>query len=257
MRSTRVAIVLLAGVAACATPGQVRRVETAVAAANSDRARSDSAQRAELARIQIAQRQNLDSINALARQLNDALQRMTRENASNFDALSTRLNQVLSLTSTGLSRIAGLSNRIDNNLATAPASTDTARSSAGNVNPDAPSLIAQAHTAIVASQYAFARRLLNQLLTTYPQAAEVPDAYYWLGQAWEVEQPDSARINYLKVYNSYPKSSYASTALFKLGNLELKSGNLPAARRNWQLIVDKYKESYEYESAREALRVNP
>ena len=178
MRRARVAIVLLAGVAACATPGQVRRVETAVAAANSDRARSDSAQRAELARIQIAQRQNLDSINAMARQVNDALQRMTRENAANFDALNQRLYQVVSLTSTGLSGITRLSNKIDNNLSNAPApatSLDTVHGA--GVIPDPLTLIGQARTAILNSAYPSARRSLNQLLATYPQAPEVADAY--------------------------------------------------------------------------------
>jgi TolA-binding protein len=214
-------------------------------------------QRAELARIQIAQRQNLDSINAVARQLSDALQRMARDNAANFDALNQRLWQVQSLTSTGLSNISRLSNRIDNNLAAPPPATDTTRGAGGGVIPDPLTLIGQARTDVVASRYASARRSLVQLLTTYPQAPEVADAYYWLGQAWEVEQPDSARFYYAKVFTGYASSFRAPTALYKLGNLELRSGNVAAAKRYWQMIVDKYKESPEFDSARESLRVNP
>jgi len=258
MRFPRAAVVLLLGVAACATPGQVRRVETAVAALSADRTRSDSAQRAELARIQIAQRRNLDSINAMARGLNDVLQRMIRENASNFDALNQRLSQVASLASTGLTSITRLSGKIDNNLAAAPAGADTARSgNAAGANPDAFTLLGYAKTALLNSQDASARRSLYQLLAAYPQAPEVAEAYFGLGQAWEVEQPDSARINYIKVFTAYPKAETAPRALYKLGNFELKTGNVTAARRYWQMIVDKYKDSLEIDLAREALRANP
>ncbi len=258
MRAPRAAIVLLIGVAACATPGQVQRVETAVAAAKVDHFRSDSAQRAELARIQIAQRQTLDSINAVARQLNDVLQRMNRENASNFDALFSRMSQVVSLTSAGLSNITRLGSKIDNNLSSAPATSDSARAgNAGGQVPDAFTLIGQARSDILGSRYASARRSLVLLIATYPQAPEVADAYYWLGQAWEVEQPDSARIYYAKVFGTFPRSDRAPSALYKLGNFELKSGNVTAARRWWQMIVDKYKDSLEFDLAREALRANP
>lgn len=257
MRHPRVALVLFVGVAACATPGQVRQVETAVAALSADRTRSDSAQRAELARIQIAQRRNLDSINAMARQLNDAILRMTRENASNFDAFNQRLSQVLSMTSTGLGRITSLSNTIANGLSTAPPGADTSRAAGGNGTPEAFTLIGYARTAVLNSEYASARRSLYQLLAAHPQAPEVADAYYWLGYAWEVDQPDSARINYIKVFTAYPKAETAPRALYKLGNFELKTGNVTAARRYWQMIVDKYKDSLEFDLAREALRANP
>ena len=42
---------LIAGVAACATPGQVRRVETQVLVGQREQQRADSARGAELARL--------------------------------------------------------------------------------------------------------------------------------------------------------------------------------------------------------------
>src|SRR4051794_34942665 len=95
MRITHVVLALSLGVAACATPGQVRRVETAVAVADHERARGDSANRAELARIEIMQRQTIDSMLALYNQLNEMSQRASREQVAGFDEIKQRLYQVV------------------------------------------------------------------------------------------------------------------------------------------------------------------
>jgi len=262
MARLRGVLVFCLGVAACATPGQVRRVETAVAAADRDRARSDSAQRFELARIQITQRQELDSMSALMRQMSDNLQRMSRDDASNFDDLRQRLYQVVALAGTVQSKVQGLRNQLDVAVSTAappPASTsDTSAHPAGAAPVPPPDvLIQQANTAITASAYGVARRTLNQLLVSYPQSPQVADAYYYIGYSFETEQPDSARAYYTRVFTEYPKADKASAALFKLGSLELKAGNVATARKYWQIIVDKYKDSPEYTPAQDRLRENP
>lgn len=261
MRASHAALCLVTGVAACATPGQVRRVETQVVAADHDRARADSAQRAELARIQIAQRQNLDSINTLVRHLNDAIQRLGRDNASNFENLSQRLYTVASLANTTVARVNKLSNQVDLAVASGPpatAPTDTAAPNpAAGIIPSPDLLIAQARRDMDGLAYASARRSLNQVLVTYPQAPQVPDALYYLGYSFERESPDSARLYYGRVWTNYPKADKAPTALYKLGNLELKAGNVPAARKYWSQIVKDYKDSLEYESAQQLLRDNP
>jgi TolA-binding protein len=263
MRAGYAVLCLFAGVAACATPGQVRRVETAVATSDHDRARADSAQRAELARIQIMQRQNIDSINTLVRQLSDLLQRMSRDNASNFDDLRQRLYQVANLANTTVARVNKLSNQVEVGLSSGPPvspSSDTgARNTTAAIVPQPDVLIRHAQDAINQSAYASARRSLDQLLVSYPQAPQVPEALYQLGYSYDnsAETLDSARVYYNRVWNSYPQSDRAPTALFKLGNLELKAGNLPAARKYWQQIVKDYKQSLEYGSAQDRLRENP
>ena len=260
MRFNRVAICLVAGVAACATPGQVRRVETAVAAADHDRARADSAQRAEIARIRIAQRENLDSMNTLVRQLNDAIQRLSRENASGFVDLQQRIYQVATLANTTAANVNRLKNQVEVGMSSGPPAatgSDTARGGGANIVPQPDVLIAQARDFINQSAFAGARRSLNQLLVSYPQAPQVADAYYYLGYSFEIDAPDSARVYYNRVWNSYPKADKAPTALYKLGNLELKAGNPAAARRYWMQIRNDYKDSLEYERAVQLLRDNP
>ena len=260
MRVTHAATFLLAGVAACATPGQVRRVETAVATADRDRSRADSAQRSEIARIRIAQRENLDSINTLVRGLSEAIQRVSRENAAGFLDLQQRLYQVATLANTTAASVSRLKNQVEVGMSSGPpvaTSPDSARGAVAGIVPQPDVLINQAKDAINQSAYPSARRSLNQLLVTYPTAPQVPDAYYYLGYSFETDAPDSARVYYNRVWNSYPKADKAPTALYKLGNLELKAGNVAAARKSWTQIRNDYKDSLEYERAVQLLRDNP
>ncbi|HEY8061247.1 MAG TPA: tetratricopeptide repeat protein, partial [Gemmatimonadales bacterium] len=69
--------------------------------------------------------------------------------------------------------------------------------------------------------------------------------------------PDSARVYFTRTWKDYPESSRAPTALYKLGLLELREHNTPAARAYFQRIVDKYKSSDEFELAQSRLRENP
>ena len=112
MRATGAAVCLLVGVAACATPGQVRRVETQVAILDRDHARADSARAAELARIQAMQRRSMDSINVLVGQLNESIQRLSRETNNNFDNLRQQLYQVANLASNTQSTVRNLGTQI-------------------------------------------------------------------------------------------------------------------------------------------------
>ena len=75
---TRYAALCLLGAAACATPGQVRRVETQVAVMQRNQERADSARAAELARIIAMQTRAMDSLVALTRTL-DRVDRGSRE----------------------------------------------------------------------------------------------------------------------------------------------------------------------------------
>src|SRR6185437_8789836 len=113
MRATGAAVCLLAGIAACATPGQVRRVETQVAILDRDHARADSARAAELARVQGTLRRGMDSIYLLVSQLNDGIQRVSREDAANFENLQQRLYQVANVASNTQSNVRRLGAQIE------------------------------------------------------------------------------------------------------------------------------------------------
>jgi TolA-binding protein len=253
MHAPRVVIVLFAGVAACATPGQVRQVATQVQLADHERARADSAERAEIARVQIMLRQNVDSMNSLYHALSDLLQRMSRDDASGFLSLQQQFYQLTNLTSTTAANLNRLNTQVQMAAAGPPTSAPTDTSNHGNVAgaiPQPAVLIDQAKGMMLQSAYQSARRSLNQLLVSYPQAPEVPEALYQLGYSYDnAETADSARFYYNRVWKEHPKDVRASNALFKLGNIELKAGNIAEARKYWQQIVTDYAQSLEFESA--------
>jgi tol-pal system protein YbgF len=261
MRARRVVIVLVAGVAACATPGQVRLVATQVEVADHERARADSAERAEIARTQIMLRQNLDSMNTLYRALTDQLQRMSRDDASGFLSLQQQFYQLTNLTSTTAANLNRLNTQVQMAAAGPPTVATPDTSNHGNVAgaiPQPDVLIGLAKDAMLSSAYASARRNLNQILVTYPQAPQVAEALYQLGYSYDNGGTvDSARFYYNRAWKEYPKDIRAPTALYKLGNIELKAGNIAAARKYWQQIVTDYPQSLEFDSARDLLRAHP
>ncbi len=259
MRAGRALTCLCLGIAvACATPGQVRRVETQVAILDREHARADSARAADLQRVQQGQRQNMDSINLLVRQLNENIQRLSRETSGNFDNLQKQLYQVANVANNTQSSVKRLGSAIETAVSapTSPGDTTTRAAASGGIpQPDA--LIFQAGRMMDQSAYPAARVALNTLLQTYPRAAEVPQALLLLGKSFDPSDPDSARTYYTRVWRSFPDSPYAPTALFKLGELELRAQNRAIARSYFQQIVDRYKQSDEFDSAQTRLRENP
>ncbi len=258
MRWARRCIVAI-GLAACATPGQVRQVQVAVSAADANRARSDSAQRSELARIQIAQRMYMDSVNSLVRRLDEAIQRVGAANAAGIDNLREQLYQLANLSSTTRADLSKLTSKVNAAVQSAPATStmDTANHGGGVGIPQPDQLLVDAQNQASRSANVVARQDLLTLLQSYPQAPQVPDALLLMGRTFDPTEPDSARAYYTKVWKNYPDAPAAPTALFKLGNLELGAKDVPAARRYWQMIVDKYKNALEYASALQYLRDNP
>ena len=256
MRARLSALALLACLAACATPGQVRRVETQVAILDRDHARADSARAADLARIQAAQRRNMDSINLLVGQLSENIQRLSREDAANFDNLQQRLYQVANVASNTQLNVRRLGTQIETAVSAPPAGTDTTHGG-GVVIPQPDVLLSQANMLMERSANSTARVALNSLLQTYPASPQVPEAILLMGRSFDPAEPDSARFYYTRVWKTYPEATAAPTALFKLGMLELRAQNIPAARGYFQQIVDKYKTSDEFESAQLRLRENP
>jgi TolA-binding protein len=257
MRAVGVAACLLVGVGACATPGQVRRVETQVAILDRDHARADSARAAELARVQGTLRRGMDSIYLLVSQLNDGIQRVSREDAANFENLQQRLYQVANVASNTQSNVRRLGAQIETAVSAAPPVTADTTHGATGLIPQPDVLLTQASQQMERSAFSSARIPLVTLLQTYPSSAQVPEAAFMMGRSFDPTEPDSARWYYTRVWKTYPDSPLAPTSLYKLGMLELKAQNTSAARGYFQQIVDRYKSSDEFELARTRLRENP
>lgn len=256
MRS-RVAISLLLLGAACATPGQVRRVETQVAVLERTQARADSARAAELTRIISMQQRSMDSLIALTR----TLERSGRDNQAEFLEIRRSLLALQELSGQSQRRLSELRNQLEVRSAEPPPAMvpgDTAAVPSQPVNqPSADAIYSAARGQSQQGAMASARFGYRRVLELYPTSPLAADATYGIADTFDPSQPDSARVYYSDVVRKYSRSSRAPTALFKLGKLAERKADRAAARAYYQQVIDRYPQSDEAKLARDALRALP
>lgn len=235
------------GVAACATPGQVRRVETQVLVGQREQARADSARGAEL-RLLLAQQQRLmDSLLSLTRALDERLAQVDRNAQSSTDDLRREISVLAQSMNVSAQKLAQIRTDIESRQApTAAGDTAGAGASDDQIN-------SAAYRELLAGRTQTARDAYHDLLTRFPNSPYAATALVRIGSTFEAAQPDSARGYYLQVLK-LPKSSATPTALLKLGALEERRGNSDAARQYYQQIIKDFPDSVEYTAALQKIR---
>lgn len=243
--------------AACATSGSVQRVETQVAVMRAQMIRQDSARAAELGRIMQLQQRILDS-------LASSREALRREMGKQFLDVQQQLVQIQELTGQSQRRLAELKRQMDDRserlglidttpAAPAPAAADTARPPlpAGTPTPD--QLFQSSLQELRRGSLATARVGFREFLKTYPTHAQVPDALYFMGETFAVENADSAAAYYRQVVERFGTSDRAPTALYKTGLLAEQRQNRPAAQAAYQRVLQQYPRSPEANLARDRL----
>jgi|CXWL01.1.fsa_nt_gi tol-pal system protein YbgF len=270
---TRYAALCLLGAAACATPGQVRRVETQVAVMQRSQERADSMRSAELARIITMQTRAMDSLVALTRTL-DRVDRGSREQTA--ELLEARkqilaIQQRIDQSQQGLRELrAQLDARSEmaaaaisiGDTAAAPAvgnPTTTPATTPAGTGPTAAMLYANGQQSLKINAFGVARNAFRDLLKSYPTSSYAPDAAFGIGDAFLREQrTDSAQVAFGRVTREYPTSMRAASALYKLGVMAQDRGDLAGARRYFQQVVaPQYRAADEYELAQDRLKTLP
>jgi tol-pal system protein YbgF len=98
-----------------------------------------------------------------------------------------------------------------------------------------------------------ARAGFGKLLSDHPNHTLAGDAQYLIGESWDQTNPDSAKAAYDEVVEQYPDSRRAPAALYKLGLIAERGGDLEAARLYYLRVVSGYPRSDEAELARAKL----
>lgn len=249
--------------AACATPGQVRRVETQVAVLRAQTAREDSARAAELSRIIAMQERILDSVTSTR----EALRQFRGQSDRDMLEVQQQLVQIQELTGQSQRRLAELKRQIDDRsdlLATGTATAaDTTTPAAGGADSAAagpppatptPDQLYQASLRELGrGSLTTARAGFHEFLRTYPTHAQVPDALYFTGETFAVENADSASHYYREVVQRFPASGRAPTSLYKLGLLAERRQDRAAARTAYQRVIQQYPRAPEATLARDRL----
>lgn len=265
MRRTGLAALLLV-TAGCATKGQVRLVDQQVAELRVQTARQDSARAAELGRILALQQRILDSLRYTREALRQDLGGQMLE-------VQQQLVQIQELTGQSQRRLAELKRQLDDRTEQLAGVADTvvpapgpapgpplpadttgaaARPPAGGV-PTPDQLFQASLQELRRGALGTARAGFREFLRTYPTHAQAPDALYFIGETFAVDQPDSATAYYRQVADRYRTSERAPTSLYKMGLIAEQGGDRAAARTLYQQVVQQYPRSREADLARDRL----
>jgi len=251
---------LLLLAAGCATKGQVRLVEQQVASLRAQTARQDSARAAELGQVIVLQQRILDSL----RYTRESLR---QEYGQGMLEVQQQLVQIQELTGQSQRRLAELKRQLDDRSEQLTTVADTALPA-----PDRPVADSAAERALPAQgvptpdqlyqaslqelrrgSLGAARSGFREFLKTYPTHAQVPDALYFVGETFAVDQPDSAAVYYREVAERHPASERAPTALYKTALLAERAGNRSGARPIYQQVIQRYPRSREADLARDRM----
>lgn len=241
-------VALIAGlaVAGCATPGQVRRVETRLAMMERENARADSARAAE----------------ALATR--DLVQQLTRAFSLFVDATTSSLDSVkrdgrtirgdLSELDTRIAMVGervGQTQNFQRNLGTRLDELATLGVSRGGEDTNTAATVATADQLFDAGNrardqmaYGVARASYHELMSRWPESPLIPQTLLALGRSFSSENPegrqqaDSSRVYYEQLITRFPGNVEAkATALFRLADIELKFGSKEKAKALYQRII--------------------
>jgi tol-pal system protein YbgF len=100
-----------------------------------------------------------------------------------------------------------------------------------------------------------ARGGFEELLRSYPQSEDAPEALVYIAETYAAERnPAAADSVYSLVVDRYPKSPKAATALYKRAVAFRSAGRTTAARAAFDRIIREHPRSDEATLAREQLR---
>jgi len=257
-------LAVLATLAACATKGQVKLLETEVRSMRIETGRRDSIRAANLASVIALQQRILDSLVAGR----EALRTLDVRFQGDITDIQRQLLQIQELTGQSQRRLSELKAQVDARAEQAQASgvVPPAPPSPTDTTNRMPTTPAAPPTVSADQMYQGARQQLNRgavgtarrgfqdFLRSYPTHELAPDALFYIGESFSVESADSAVAYWTRVVSQYPKAGKASTALYKMGRIEEVRNNRAAAKGYYDRLLKEYPRSDEADLAREQLK---
>jgi tol-pal system protein YbgF len=253
-------VVALGLAAGCALKGDVRKVELQVEALRAERARADAERAA-----------HVDSLRSLVVAVQQALAaqqaylvQMRGDVRTDLVAVQQQLVQVQELTGQSQQRLSELRARIEERAQQPVPPLDTTGRPAGGGPPGGPAgnaagpgpdqMYDLSLQQFRRGSLATARLGFREFLRLYPTHEHAPDALFYQGETWGGESADSAAAVYQQVVKTYPNSSRAPAALYKLGLLAEQRSDKAAARTYYARVIAGYPRSDEANLARDKLQ---
>jgi len=247
--------------AGCALKGDVRRVELQVEALRVERGRGDSARAVQI-----------DSVRALLAAVQEKLAaqqaylvQLRGDMKTELLAVQQQLVTVQELTGQSQQRLTELRGKLEEQARQPVPAPDT--SHAGGAVPVGPSgnpgggggpgpnqMYELSLSQFRRGSLATARLGFREFLRMFPTHERAADALFYVGETFGGENADSAVAVYQQVVKTFPNSSRAPSAMYKLGLLAEQRGDKAAARTHYARVIAAYPRSDEANLARDKLQ---
>jgi tol-pal system protein YbgF len=246
--------------AGCALKGDVRRVELQVEALRADRVRADAERAAQIDSLRLL----LAAVQQVLAAQQAYLVQMRGDVKTDLLAVQQQLVTVQELTGQSQQRLTELRGRLEAQARQPVPPVDTARPSGGPPPPVGPSgnpagpgpdqMYDLSLQQFRRGSLATARVGFREFLRVFPAHDHAPDALFYVGETFGGESADSAAAVYQQVVKTYPNSSRAPSALYKLGLLAEQRGDKAAARTYYARVIAGYPRSDEANLAKDKLQ---
>ena len=237
---------------------EIRATRAQIGVADTARMRSDDARRAQIASLASSVERIADSLRAL----NGRFAAFQANAAGQFDAVGQQIVQIQALlgqTTRGMAEArAQLEALREQGIASpstspAPAGADTGKGAPAGPGPA--TIYTTAVQELRAGSYSTARNGFDELIRTYPDYPQVPQAQIYVGDAFKSQGNTAAADSvYQLVPTRYPKSPQAATGMYKHGMI-LWDANKRADARIWfNRVIREFPNSPEAELANDRLK---
>ncbi len=242
------ALGLLVVLGGCALKGDVKRVETELAAFRMESAVQDSIRAARLNEMLELQQRLMDSLGSSIVSTERAVLAIRGSLSQDMYRIQQQLVQVQELTGQSQQRLSELRSQLETRsqqAAAAPSDSAAAPVQGSGGGPSADQMYEASLQQLRRGSVATARMGFRQLVQSHPQSSRVADALYFIGESWAGESPDSAARYYEQVVTTYPTSTRAPGSLYKLGLLAERRRDIAAARAYFTRVARDYPRSEE------------
>jgi tol-pal system protein YbgF len=244
------AVVLLGGCLASKNDVLILQSQLQSMAATS--ARADTARAAQIDRVLTQVQQSNDSVRALSARLAKLQSTVTTDNYE----MGRQILQIQELSGQSQRRLQELRASLEERsqgatVPVAPAGTVPAAPAA----PGPAQLFQTSLDQLRRGSTTVARSGFEELLRTYPQSDDAPEAMVYIAETYASERNQVAADSvYGLVVDRYPASPKAATALYKRAVAYRAAGRTAQARTAFDRVVKQYPRSDEASLAREQLR---
>jgi len=246
------ALPLVAGGCFFATKSDFDKLQQDIVGTRASSTASDSVQRAYLIEVTRAVRTLNDSINALSKRVN--IMRTATE--SDLAAMKEDISQLQDLSGQSEQRLRDMRAAVEEKTAqpepTAP--TDSAARGAA-AGPGPAQLLQVGRDQLLKGGNVSARAAFSELITKYPRSDLVPDAMFFMAQAFAAERnAEAADQQYAALISRFPNSPRVPTAMYKRALQMQASKKTAEAKRLFQEIIKRFPRSDEAALADERLQ---